>query len=133
MSARDDNRQRGMVLIFALVFLLIITIAAIVSFKMSKTSLDIVGNTQSRDAAIASANSAIQEALSTTRMFEAPDAVFLLPCSGANTKCYDINGDGTDEIEVALTPSPRSEEHTSELQSLMRKSYAVFCLKKKMK
>src|SRR3546814_4493184 len=27
--------------------------------------------------------------------------------------------------------STRSEEHTSELQSLMRKSYAVFCLKKK--
>src|SRR3546814_8019335 len=31
-------------------------------------------------------------------------------------------------IEVNL---PRSEEHTSELQSLMRISYAVFCLKKK--
>src|SRR3546814_9502335 len=31
-------------------------------------------------------------------------------------------------------PSPnRSEEHTSELQSLMRISYAVFCLKKKKK
>src|SRR3546814_3341547 len=28
-------------------------------------------------------------------------------------------------------PSPRSEEQTSELQSLMRISYAVFCLKKK--
>src|SRR3546814_8094326 len=28
-------------------------------------------------------------------------------------------------------PKPRSEEHTSELQSLMRISYAVFCLKKK--
>src|SRR3546814_1241762 len=28
--------------------------------------------------------------------------------------------------------SPRSEEHTSELQSLMRISYAVFCLKKKI-
>src|SRR3546814_4475586 len=28
-------------------------------------------------------------------------------------------------------PSIRSEEHTSELQSLMRISYAVFCLKKK--
>src|SRR3546814_10114299 len=27
--------------------------------------------------------------------------------------------------------SPSSEEHTSELQSLMRNSYAVFCLKKK--
>src|SRR3546814_9814143 len=29
------------------------------------------------------------------------------------------------------TPEERSEEHTSELQSLMRISYAVFCLKKK--
>src|SRR3546814_3739691 len=32
-----------------------------------------------------------------------------------------------------VAPSPRSEEHTSELQSLMRISYAVFCLKKKKK
>src|SRR3546814_3218477 len=30
-------------------------------------------------------------------------------------------------------PLRRSEEHTSELQSLMRTSYAVFCLKKKKK
>src|SRR3546814_5924334 len=30
-------------------------------------------------------------------------------------------------------PDARSEEHTSELQSLMRISYAVFCLKKKKK
>src|SRR3546814_9907882 len=30
-----------------------------------------------------------------------------------------------------LRPARRSEEHTSELQSLMRNSYAVFCLKKK--
>src|SRR3546814_6753056 len=33
--------------------------------------------------------------------------------------------------QVAKTLPPRSEEHTSELQSLMRISYAVFCLKKK--
>src|SRR3546814_9232787 len=31
-----------------------------------------------------------------------------------------------------LTSAQRSEEHTSELQSLMRISYAVFCLKKKI-
>src|SRR3546814_13480836 len=31
----------------------------------------------------------------------------------------------------AIDPHIRSEEHTSELQSLMRSSYAVFCLKKK--
>src|SRR3546814_5570835 len=36
------------------------------------------------------------------------------------------------EIETAnLVSGSRSEEHTSELQSLMRISYAVFCLKKK--
>src|SRR3546814_1408769 len=33
----------------------------------------------------------------------------------------------------ALPDAARSEEHTSELQSLMRISYAVFCLKKKKK
>src|SRR3546814_10475729 len=32
----------------------------------------------------------------------------------------------------ALLPQARSEEHTSELQSLMRISYAVFCLKTKI-
>src|SRR3546814_3799330 len=33
--------------------------------------------------------------------------------------------------ELAATAESRSEEHTSALQSLMRISYAVFCLKKK--
>src|SRR3546814_10005790 len=37
-------------------------------------------------------------------------------------------GDGIGQLD---TISFRSEEHTSELQSLMRTSYAVFCLKKK--
>src|SRR3546814_8861263 len=34
---------------------------------------------------------------------------------------------------VGVASKKRSEEHTSELQSLMRISYAVFCLKKKKK
>src|SRR3546814_8439388 len=33
--------------------------------------------------------------------------------------------------QIDMFPQSRSEEHTSELQSLMRISYAVFCLKKK--
>src|SRR3546814_2792406 len=36
-----------------------------------------------------------------------------------------------DRGKVKLSMKVRSEEHTSELQSLMRISYAVFCLKKK--
>src|SRR3546814_8265414 len=35
------------------------------------------------------------------------------------------------ETSLPSAPSSRSEEHTSELQSLMRHSYAVFCSKKK--
>src|SRR3546814_9015313 len=42
------------------------------------------------------------------------------------------DGPGAQAAPGALT-SERSEEHTSELQSLMRISYAVFCLKKKKK
>src|SRR3546814_4883306 len=37
----------------------------------------------------------------------------------------------TQAAREMIRPSVRSEEHTSELQSLMRISYAVFCLKKK--
>src|SRR3546814_8919663 len=39
----------------------------------------------------------------------------------------------TTTMEEAIHHPERSEEHTSELQSLMRISYAVFCLKKKKK
>src|SRR3546814_1914353 len=50
----------------------------------------------------------------------------------AQRRQFTQNGDG--QLEQAAHPDgivPRSEEHTSELQSLMRISYAVFCLKKK--
>src|SRR3546814_3339744 len=40
-------------------------------------------------------------------------------------------GVGLEEADVRHRRGGRSEEHTSELQSLMRISYAVFCLKKK--
>src|SRR3546814_10048881 len=38
---------------------------------------------------------------------------------------------GMQKAATAAIQANRSEEHTSELQSLMRTSYAVFCLKKK--
>src|SRR3546814_2498370 len=46
-----------------------------------------------------------------------------LPISAARR---DMNG----RLAAVWIRRPRSEEHTSELQSLMRSSYAVFCLKK---
>src|SRR3546814_6629503 len=44
-----------------------------------------------------------------------------------------IEGSGINAGACHNFPQNRSEEHTSELQSLMRISYAVFCLKKKIK
>src|SRR3546814_10023733 len=41
--------------------------------------------------------------------------------------------EGIKVVSVSVDDRERSEEHTSELQSLMRISYAVFCLKKKIK
>src|SRR3546814_1331721 len=42
-----------------------------------------------------------------------------------------VSGKRADVITKTNASAMRSEEHTSELQSLMRISYAVFCLKKK--
>src|SRR3546814_8181615 len=44
-------------------------------------------------------------------------------------RCFHLGGHERRLSETG--PAVRSEEHTSELQSLMRISYAVFCLKKK--
>src|SRR3546814_90799 len=48
--------------------------------------------------------------------------------TGSNDTAHAIR-----QSEAAAGIGVRSEEHTSELQSLMRISYAVFCLKKKKK
>src|SRR3546814_9818373 len=55
-----------------------------------------------------------------------PDAVWRLDASHRQPELRI----GEDEF-FGDQPCARSEEHTSELQSLMRTSYAVFCLKKK--
>src|SRR3546814_7606509 len=51
---------------------------------------------------------------------------------GGSAGNVTIAGESAGALSVMyLMTAPRSEEHTSELQSLMRISYAVFCLKKK--
>src|SRR3546814_3701704 len=61
-----------------------------------------------------------------------PTAFFAKMTNSVNEDDDDEGGRVTD-IESILGLFTRSEEHTSELQSLMRISYAVFCLKKKHK
>src|SRR3546814_5031940 len=66
------------------------------------------------------------------------DAVFrvrmILPAPGLGEAVHHAGGDGrvADLVDQDEAAEHRSEEHTSELQTLMRNSYAVFCLKKKL-
>src|SRR3546814_2881031 len=59
--------------------------------------------------------------------------VGVVPAAAQGKAMRNIPMIGTAEVErrLASEDANRSEEHTSELQSLMRISYAVFCLKKK--
>src|SRR3546814_2101089 len=64
-------------------------------------------------------------------------SLYMSPPNRAIVLCVDeksqIQALDREQPVLPMAPGvrPRSEEHTSELQSLMRISYAVFCLKKK--
>src|SRR3546814_8945637 len=62
-----------------------------------------------------------------------PDRRPVMPCLGAPAPARDQKRRQREHEDRVQRLEPRSEEHTSELQSLMRISYAVFCLKKKKK
>src|SRR3546814_3754322 len=62
-----------------------------------------------------------------------PSPPALFPCAGEERTRWRTIQRLIKRMRGSTFVYPRSEEHTSELQSLMRSSYAVFCLKKKMK
>src|SRR3546814_9877518 len=76
-----------------------------------------------------------------TTLFRSPIArrtarIEAVPAGGDDAGCDRIPAArqcGLRAARPALSDRGRSEEHTSELQSLMRISYAVFCLKKKIR
>src|SRR3546814_4950913 len=82
-------------------------------------------------------SSAKPESLKTTRVSTAGASSFrnaTIPLARVST----VSLDSPSARQAISAPPPmerttRSEEHTSDLQSLMRTSYAVFCLKKKKK
>src|SRR3546814_7427646 len=65
-----------------------------------------------------------------TTLFRSSGRGAMLELAGhRSSRSHDAHRMGRKLVDVF--PRPRSEGHTSELQSLMRISYAVFCLKKK--
>src|SRR3546814_6985941 len=67
---------------------------------------------------------AVVEAIERGLTVEEADAVMGRPLGIPKTGVFGL----LDLVGLDLMPKVRSEEHTSELQSLMRISYAVFCL-----
>jgi Tfp pilus assembly protein PilX len=101
------RQQRGATLLVALIMLVLMTLFALTSFNLGKSSLQIVGNMQGRNEGLAAAHSVIERAVSTTKFYETPSSVFFQPCGNVpNTLCIDTNGDGKPDITVTLQPIP---------------------------
>lgn len=106
MTARPHRHEQGLTLIMALIMLVLLTLLALTSITLGNSNLQIVGNMQQREQAIAAANQVLEETISSTRFFNAPEAAVASPCDGPNVRCVDTDGDGNTDIKVALTPSP---------------------------
>jgi Tfp pilus assembly protein PilX len=106
-AAPNQYRQRGATLVVALIMLVLLTMLALTSFSVGNGNLQVVGNMQQRNEALAASQEAIEQVLSNTNFITAPAAVFPNPCNGvANQYCVDKNGDGKAEVVVKLTPNP---------------------------
>ena len=105
---RPAARERGAVLLVGLVMLVLVTLAAVTGYNLSRGSLQAVSNMGYRNDAAAAAQQAIEAAISSLVFAETPEAVFEGngACGGPNSRCYDVNGDGTDDVTVTLSPAP---------------------------
>lgn len=86
------RQQRGAALIVALIMLTLITVLATSAFQLSNTSLQSVGNMQTRDEAIAAANKAMEQVLSSP-FTDAP---------AADAIDVDIDNDDTIDYRVSF-------------------------------
>lgn len=100
------SKQGGVSLLVSLIMLLLITMMALSSFKLSKSSLQIAGNQQQRHQTLMATQGAIEQVISAVQFADTPENVVPNPCGGvANTVCNDVNRDGVTDIRVAMSSS----------------------------
>lgn len=98
--------QGGNTLLIGLIMLLLITILAVVSFKLVKGNLQVAGNMQQRTQTFSAAQGAIEQVLSSSVFTTTPSSVITNPCNGvSNTLCYDVSGRGVSDVTVTVTPT----------------------------
>jgi Tfp pilus assembly protein PilX len=100
------RRQRGTTLIVALIMLVLLTLFAVSSLNTANTNIRVVGNMQAKAEAINVAQETIEKTISTTTFISNPANAVPDPCGTANTRCVDINSDGTPEFTIRLNPQP---------------------------
>lgn len=91
-SFAAPHAQRGATLVVGLIMLVLITVMVTSAFTLSTTNLQSVGNMQFRDEAIAAANKASEQVLSSP----------FTTAPVAETINVDLNNDGTTDYEVAF-------------------------------
>jgi len=99
------HRQQGATLLVGLIMLVLVTLLAVSSFNLGKSNLTIVANMQHRTESLESAKATLEEVISRTDFADNPASALTSGC-GTNTQCFDVNGDGTSDVTVALTPTP---------------------------
>lgn len=106
-AAGLPRRQQGATLIVGLVMLMVTVVSVLSLYNFSRMSLAVVQNMQNENVAVDAAAAALEAAISTTRIVNAPSAVFLEACDGvANSQCFDVDSDGSNDIVAQLTPNP---------------------------
>ena len=95
------SSQRGVTLFVALVLLVMVTLLAVSSFRVSNTNLKVIASMQGKGEAVAAAQAAIEKVLSTPAFAMEPQLV------GATPIPVDLSGAGKNEYTVTLNPIPR--------------------------
>lgn len=96
-----ESKQRGMTLLVALIMLVVMTLAAVMSFNLGRSNALVVGNQQAQQITTAIARQAIDEVLSRDLFTKTPD----IPFGVSNAKSYGINGGPGNDIQVAIGPT----------------------------
>lgn len=86
MNSLPFNRQRGVVLVVALIMLLLVTLMVVSGFNLTQTNLQVVHNLESRALAKHAATRALEEVIT----------------SGSSSAPYDYNADGVSDVDVAV-------------------------------
>lgn len=93
MKHQPASRQRGAVMIVALIVLMIISVVVVSAYVLSSSDLRSVANVQFRDEAIASANRSLEQVVSGS---------FLTALNSTVSSAVDINKDGTPDYNVTV-------------------------------